>query len=98
MRNIRVSSYINSSNRNYGLNSILVELGIIDLYFSYQTVIAFRSPDTGLVISENLWGPTTEKHLSAIGHKDVRIPREEFEKQLQKLLEKHGLETPHVST
>lgn len=82
------------SNRNYGLNSVCVELGIIDLYFSYSTVVAFRSPDTGLVISENDWGPTTGKHLNALGSKDVRISRAEFEQQLADMLEKHGLVTP----
>jgi len=96
LRNIRVTSYVQQSSRNYGLNSILVELGMIDLYFSYQTVVAFRSPDTGLVISENNWGPTTGKHLNAIGHKDVRTSREEFETQLNELLKKHGLQTPRI--
>lgn len=35
-------------------------------YFSYQTIMAIRTPDGELKIRENDWGPTTGKHLNAI--------------------------------
>ena len=97
MSNIRISSYVQSKSNNYGLNSILVEIGNLDLYFSYQTVVAFRSPETGLVVSENNWGPTTGKHLNAIGvSPKLRIDRGEFDKQLDAMLAKYGLVEPRV--
>lgn len=65
-----------------GKNARSLEIGNLLLYFSYETLIAFSHPDTGLVIRENDWGPTTGKHLNAINdnHRH-RIPGETFEKQ-----------------
>lgn len=42
---ISVSNYGNYSSNNYG-SSRLVTIGELDFYFSYDTVIAFRSPKT----------------------------------------------------
>lgn len=44
-----------------------VTVGELVLHFSYETVIAFHHPSTGLAVSENLWGPTTGKHIGAGG-------------------------------
>lgn len=44
-------------------NVTLVTLGDIDLLFSYETIVAFRTYDTGWVRSENVWSRTTGKHL-----------------------------------
>lgn len=89
---ISISGYGNYSSRNYGVNCLLVSVGNLDLYFSYKTVIAFRSSEHGLVIRENDWSSTTGKHLNWINpDKKIRISSEEFEKLLAKTLEKHKL-------
>jgi hypothetical protein len=66
---------------NYGTgqaNSIVVtDSRGIDYYFSYRTVVAFRTPDHGLTVRRNEWGPTTGKHLTWIdgGSKDAKAAR-----------------------
>lgn len=41
-----------------------VTIGDVTLWFSYQTVIAFHSPATKFVVSENLWANTTGRHIN----------------------------------
>lgn len=64
-------------------------LGNLDIYFSYNTAVAFEDSQANLVISQNKWSPTTGKHLSII-NKDVsdRIPYEQFTKELEKAIAK----------
>lgn len=95
--NVNISSYMNNSSRNYGMNSILCRIGDLDLYFSYNTVVAFRTPETGLVISDNMWGPTTGKHLNAISRDHTkRINREKFEQQLMNVLHSYKLDRSNI--
>jgi hypothetical protein len=54
------------------LPTILVDAGLtrvvvdnITLWFSYQTLVAFRVGDE-LVARQNVWGATTGKHLNQI--------------------------------
>lgn len=69
-----------------------MEVGQLDLYFSYETVVAFRAPKTGLVVSENVWSSTTGKHLNWIcPDKSRRVSNEEFEKQLAEVVKGAGL-------
>lgn len=77
----KISSYGQYSSDNYGAHTMLVEVGPLDLYYSYQTLIAFRSPETGLVVHENDWGPTTGKHLKWIdnGCKAARLGSAAFD-------------------
>ncbi len=61
------------------------------LYFSYSTPIAFDTPLTGTVVRENVWGPTTGKHLNAVDGgsaeaKKARISSDKFETQLARTL------------
>ena len=65
-----------------------VQVGNLDVYFSYRTPVAFRHVSTGLVVRSNSWGPTTGKHLNWIdgGDKKGRISGIEFEDQLSKLV------------
>lgn len=70
-----------------GNNSTTVHTGNVQLFFSYETVIAFHHTNTGLVVCENVWGVTTGKHLNAIDGgsaqaKRERKPRAEFLKLL----------------
>jgi len=72
-----------------------VTIGKLTIWFSYQTAIAFQAPGGPIVVSGNLWGTTTGKHLNALQpDKKKRIAREAFEVQLQALLMEHGLIGP----
>ena len=84
---------LRNCNQNGAKNFNKVEIGDLELYFSYETCIGFRTSKTGLVVSKNIWGSTTGKHLNWIdgGSKEGRIPNDEFEKQLNELLESRGL-------
>jgi hypothetical protein len=66
-----------------GSNWADIRIGDTVLYFSYRTLIAYRHPRAGRVVSENVWGPTTGKHLNAIdgGDKKSRLDRSAFEAQ-----------------
>lgn len=77
---------------NRGTNAKGVSIGDIDLYFSYKTIIAYRSPKTGLVIRKNDWSTTTGGHLNSISEdKSIRITGEDFEKKLNETLAGYGL-------
>lgn len=79
-------NYGQYSSSNYGVHSLVFEVGNLEVWFSYKTPVAFRSSKTGFVISENVWGPTTGKHLNWIDtDKSKRISRDEFERQLSEL-------------
>jgi|TARA_R110000823_G_scaffold139565_2_gene269403 hypothetical protein len=78
-----ISNYFNKQN-----NNTLVSTSRGDVYYSYQTQVAFRTPQTGLVVRENEWGPTTGKHLNSIDGgskiaKHHRINGDTFMDQLQ---------------
>ena len=59
--------YGDYSQTNYGTHTLVFTdpMGN-DFYFSYRTLVAFRTPDTGLVVHENNWSQTTGKHLNWI--------------------------------
>jgi hypothetical protein len=67
-------------------NFVQINLPKIQIWFSYQTPIAFRHDSTGFVARENDWGPTTGKHLGMISINAERVPGEEFERQLALVL------------
>ena len=80
-------SYGNYSSNNYGVNTLQFIMPGITLYFSYQTVVAYWTPKDGRVVTENMWGPTTGKHLNWIEpDHSVRLPREAFEAKLKAAL------------
>lgn len=62
-----IGSYGHYSSDNYGLNCLTVQVGSLRLYYSYQTIVAFYTPNSGLVCSKNVWTTTTGKHLNWIG-------------------------------
>ena len=87
MTNISKWCYTHPSNSNYGVNSIAVQMGPITFYFSYDTIVAYSAPGQGLVLSENVWGSTTGRHLNKIGgHGSDRTPRTEFIAKLNELV------------
>ena len=81
-------TYGNYSSSNYGAHALMFSMGGKSVYFSYKTPVAFRTFETGLVVRENDWGPTTGKHLNAIdgGEKSKRVSGDVFEKMLAKHL------------
>jgi len=88
---IRIWNYGDYSSKNYG-SSRAVQIGSLTLYFSYDTVVAFKD-GINLIVSENCWSTTTGRHLNCIdgGRKKDRLPRDKFEAELEKVLTAHGL-------
>lgn len=75
-------------NGNYGAHAMKLNMGVFQLYYSYETIVAFDSITTGLVCSVNRWGNTTGKHLNCIEpNKKLRYNQSEFEEALAILLE-----------
>lgn len=86
----KISNYGRYDSDNYGAHTLKVDMGVFDLYYSYDTIVAFYSHKTGLVVSKNVWGVTTGKHLNWIeDNKKVRIEYSEFEKQLEEMLDNY---------
>lgn len=75
------------------MNNKLTEVIINDLtlYFSYETIIGFHTPQTGIIATENLWNQTTGRHLNSFSMPEDRKPRSEFMELLQGTLKKYGL-------
>ena len=91
-------TYGKYSGNNYGVNALAVSVGALDVYFSYRTPVAFRTPGR-LVVRENDWGPTTGKHLNWIddGDKDARVSGAEFERLLSEEIERREATVPQVA-
>lgn len=75
-----------------GPNACVFTMGEIDVYFSYLAPVAFRSPETGLVVHVNVWGPTTGHHLNVIDGgsklaKGVRVGEDTFATMLSDVME-----------
>lgn len=87
---VTVWDYAERGNRAKG-----VTIETLQLYFSYETCIAFR--DGGeRIIRENSWSSTTGGHLNSIDGggkqaKKERLASSVFEQKLEKVLRKHGL-------
>ena len=92
-KEIKRFNYGHYSSRNYGYHTLAIDIGVVEIWFSYDTVVAFRSPKTGFHITQNCWGPTTGKHLNWINEdKSIREDGETFDKNLSKLLKHYRLE------
>ena len=89
---ISKGNYGEYSSNNYGAHTQQIDIGNLQLWFSYNTVVAFAG-ENGRKVSQNVWGTTTGKHLNWIdgGNKSVRLPSEEFDRQLAQLLKDHNL-------
>lgn len=57
----------------------------MDLFFSYQTLVAFKIPGQPPVVRKNDWSVTTGKHLNAIddGNKKTRVDEAKFTELLE---------------
>ena len=85
-KDIGFFSYGSYSSNNYGVNCLAFQNKNGIFYFSYSTLIAFKSYKTGnLYIIKNYWGTTTGKHLNWINpDKSIRLDEKEFNKALKK--------------
>lgn len=85
-----IRSYGEYSSDNYGSHALAVDLGTIEVFYSYNTIIAYRDIEDGLTICENAWSTTTGKHLNWLDRdKSRRLNRSVFEDKLQAALKKH---------
>ena len=88
---VSFNTYGNYSSNNYGVNALVfTDVNGIEYYFSYKTLVAFNHKslwaDGGLVIRENIWGNTTDKHLNWIDEdKSKRVNTETFFEKLDEL-------------
>jgi len=57
----------------------------LTLFYSYTTVVGFRSNVHGYVFTDKTYSNTTSKHLKNVfgSDKSDRVPHEEFESKLQ---------------
>lgn len=84
-----ISSYGNYESSNYGAHTLKVCFEQFDLYYSYETIVAYYEHQDGLVCSKNVWGTTTGKHLNWIEpDKKSRVDNQKFEEMLQSMLER----------
>ena len=60
----------------------------LELYFSYETIVAFRERGNKVVVSQNFWSVTTGRHLNEIdgGRKEDRIDADAFQTGLDEAL------------
>ena len=91
MRLPTVSSYGNYSSSNYGAHTLRFDIGGFTFWYSYKTLVAFKSPNNPFVVHSNIWGPTTGKHLNMIdgGRKKDRVDSETFERLLNEWVSPH---------
>ena len=52
--------------RNESTNALVLGFAHCRFWFSYGEIVAFYTPWTGSVVSENMWSRTTGKHLDEI--------------------------------
>lgn len=67
-------NYGKYSSSNYGAHTICINIGNLEVWFSYDTPVAFRAPGFGMVKLRNSWGPTTGKHLRWIPQSPPWVP------------------------
>ena len=61
----------------------------LKVWFSYNTIIAFWTPDSGLVVSENVWSKTTGKHLNWLEpDKKCRVSNDDFNAMLFSIMDR----------
>lgn len=65
----------------YSGQAYYVRIGAVNLYYSYNTLIAVRGPGGVRARRSNEWGPTTGKHINLLGIRDMpEVSEEELDK------------------
>ena len=86
----KITNYGQYSNDNYGAHTLKVVTENLDLYYSYETIVAYSDAKDGLVCSVNIWGTTTGKHLNWIeSNKKLRKNSVEFGEMLAAAIVRH---------
>jgi hypothetical protein len=86
----KITNYGQYSSDNYGAHTLKVDLGEIEFYYSYETIVAYCDGKDGRVCSVNQWGTTTGKHLNWIEpNKKYRKDAEQFDSMLKAAIERH---------
>lgn len=65
-----------------------VYVGDLTLLFSYETLVGFAIPGVGRVKRENVWGPTTGKHLNSWPAKYEKVQSKHFQ-MMESLFDQH---------
>jgi hypothetical protein len=87
-----ITSYGEYSSNNYGVHTKRLDLESITLWYSYDTIIAYRDNTDGMVICENVWGTTTGKHLNWINSDhSIRKPSALFDTMLAAACTRHNV-------
>ena len=90
LNKISMGNYGDYSSNNYG-TSRYVTIGQLTLYFSYETIIAFKE-GSNFTIIKNYWRKVTGRHLNCLDRdKSIRLSQEEFKEKLWKTLQKYNL-------
>jgi hypothetical protein len=71
-------------------NFTSVEIGELDMFFSYETLVAVRSKH-GWLVSENVWSNTTGKQMTKHLPNHERTKHDVWEQLVAVVLEEHGL-------
>ena len=61
-----IRTYGEYASGNYGAHALVVDVGPIRVWYSYQTPIAFHVDGHERIVRENDWSTTTGKHLNWI--------------------------------
>ena len=86
----KISNYGHYESGNYGAHTLKVDLGNMNIYYSYETIVAYSDVQDGLVCSQNAWTVTTGKHLNWIqADKKSRLPFDQFKVMLEEALKRH---------
>lgn len=86
----KTTNYGQYSNDNYGAHTRKIEMGTIELYYSYETIVAYCDAQDGLICTVNQWGVTTGKHLNWIQpDKKSRLPADKFNEMLKAAIARH---------
>jgi hypothetical protein len=70
-------SLIRFAKVNRNTQAYVVDIGGVEIYISYETVIAIQSEATGRLRRDNNWGRTTGRHMNELGIKSWPIVSEE---------------------
>jgi len=92
VRHYKTSNTFQITLKNLGtINKNRITMNIngkaINLWFSYETIVAFKKDGEGIKCIQNQWGPTTSKLLNEIcPNKLERLSEPIFTQKLNKLL------------
>lgn len=88
---IHIETYTDAQGKNYGTNTLVVTLGRLTLWFSYQMVVAFQADKYSSIVGYG--SPVTKmakKHIGLI-HPDEFLSGKAFRKALNEAQDQLGV-------